>query len=187
MPRPRHETDAALQALYDQIPDIPDCKGHCWMSCGPVEMSQRERQRIREAGVRITDGQVARAQIEEYWCEALGPDGRCAVYGLRPLICRAWGVAEGLRCPWGCRPEGGWMKDSEMRRLLLEAGEIGGEEAVDPSAIRRAARKPRDRTLGTVSAAGQFPGGHMGDARRTVVHGTELPEAVRKRKPPKVR
>jgi hypothetical protein len=79
------------------------------------------------------------------------------------------------------------MKDSEMRRLLLEAGEIGGEEAVDPSAIRRAARKPRDRTLGTVSAAGQFPGGHMGDARRTVVHGTELPEAVRKRKPPKVR
>lgn len=187
MPRPRREIDAALQELYGQVPDIPGCKGHCWMSCGPIEMSQRERQRIREAGVRITDGQAARAMVEEYWCEALGPDGRCAVYGLRPMICRIWGVAEGLRCPWGCVPEGGWMKDSEAQRILGDSIETGGAEGVDARALLRASRKPAGRTLGSVSAAGTFPGGHMGDARRAVVHGTELPEAVRKRKPPKVR
>ena len=30
--------------------------------------------------------------------------GRCSVYDQRPLICRAFGAAEGLRCPHGCCP-----------------------------------------------------------------------------------
>ena len=31
--------------------------------------------------------------------------GRCSVYEDRPLICRAFGSVEGLRCPHGCRPD----------------------------------------------------------------------------------
>jgi Fe-S-cluster containining protein len=30
---------------------------------------------------------------------------RCTVYEARPLICRVYGAAEGLRCPHGCTPE----------------------------------------------------------------------------------
>lgn len=181
MPRPRHEVDEALQELYDEIPDIPGCKGLCWMSCGPIEMSQRERQRIREAGVRITDGELARRMTEEYWCEALGPDGRCAIYELRPLVCRTWGAVEGLRCPWGCVPEGGWLSDDEGRRLLVESMNVGGRHGglSDPQEILRAAQAPAAQAIAAR--------GKAGDLRRAVVHGEQLPEAVTKRKPPKVR
>jgi hypothetical protein len=34
-------------------------------------------------------------------CELL-VDGRCSIYQDRPLICRLYGVAEGLPCPHGC-------------------------------------------------------------------------------------
>lgn len=185
MPRPRHEVDEALQELYDEIPGIPGCKGLCWMSCGPIEMSQRERQRIREAGVKITDGELARRMTEEYWCEALGPDGRCAIYELRPLVCREWGAVEGLRCPWGCVPEGGWLSDDEGRRLLVESMNAGGRHGglSDPQEILRAAQAPAAQAeLKAIAARGK-----AGDLRRAVVHGEQLPEAVTKRKPLKVR
>jgi hypothetical protein len=59
----RSEQDAQLAELYARIPRIPDCDGRCWTSCGPVEMSDRERQRIRAAGTRITPYQKAMAQL----------------------------------------------------------------------------------------------------------------------------
>ena len=95
---PHHVTDAALQALYDQIPAIPGCDRRCWTSCGPVGMSDREGQRIRRAGVRITPYEQAMAKVERFWCEALTGDKRCAVYDMRPMICRLWGAVESLPC-----------------------------------------------------------------------------------------
>lgn len=118
--------DAGLQKLYDQIPAIPDCNGQCWMSCGPIDMSDRERQRIRQAGYKITPMDQARDQADTYWCEALTGDKRCAVYELRPLICRMWGVMESLRCPYGCIPEGGWLPDAVGYRLITDAWRAGG-------------------------------------------------------------
>jgi Fe-S-cluster containining protein len=118
--------DAALQELYDRIPAIPDCTGRCWTSCGPIDMSGRERQRIRQAGYRITPADEARTRADTYWCEALTTGKRCAVYEMRPLICRLWGVMESLPCPYGCRPEGGWLPDVVGYRLITEAWRIGG-------------------------------------------------------------
>jgi Fe-S-cluster containining protein len=89
----RSQMDAQLAGLYARIPRIPDCDGRCWTSCGPVGMSDRERQRIRAAGVRITPYDKAMANAERFWCEALTGGKRCAVYELRPLIVRATSAA----------------------------------------------------------------------------------------------
>lgn len=122
----RSQMDAALAELYAQIPAIPDCDGRCWTSCGPVGMSDRENQRIRRAGVRITPYEKAMANVERFWCEALTGDKRCAVYEMRPMVCRLWGAVEGLPCVYGCVPEGGYLSDAEGYRLINESRRIGG-------------------------------------------------------------
>lgn len=126
MPLTRSQMDAELQKLYDRIPEIPDCDGRCWTSCGPLDMSDRERQRIRQSGHRITPWQEARAWKDTYYCEALASDRRCAVYDMRPLVCRLWGAVEGLPCVYGCQPEGGYLSDAEGYRLIAASMRIGG-------------------------------------------------------------
>lgn len=122
----RSEIDAALQAIYDQVPAMLDCQGKCWASCGPVEMSLRERQRIRQAGYRITEARTAMTSPVTFWCEALTGDGRCAVYGLRPLVCRLWGAVEDMPCPFGCRPVR-MLSSEEGWRLVVESLDAGGD------------------------------------------------------------
>lgn len=129
----RSERDAALQALYDQIPAIPDCDGRCWTSCGPIDMSDRERQRIRQAGTRITPYKQAMTSLDTHWCEALTGDKRCAVYEMRPLVCRLWGAVEGLPCVYGCVPEGGYLSDEDAYRLIAESMRIGGHPNALPA------------------------------------------------------
>lgn len=125
----RSQMDAELQKLYDRIPAIPDCDGRCWTSCGPVGMSDRERQRIRQAGYKITPYQQAMRKAETYYCEALTGDKRCAVYDLlRPVVCRLWGAVESLPCIYGCIPEGGYLSDVEGYWLISESMRIGGGE-----------------------------------------------------------
>lgn len=128
MPLTRSQMDAELKKLYDRIPKIPDCDGRCWTSCGPVGMSDRERQRIRQAGYRITPYREAMQRAETYYCEALTEDRRCAVYDLRPMVCRLWGAVEGLPCVYGCRPEGGYLSDAEGYWLIGESRRIAGGE-----------------------------------------------------------
>jgi Fe-S-cluster containining protein len=144
----RSQADAQLQALYDQIPSIPDCDGRCWTSCGPIDMSDRERHRIRKAGHRITPWRDALASLDAYYCEALTGEKRCAVYESRPLVCRLWGATEGLKCPFGCIPEGGWLTDHDGYRLIFESLRIGGHP--------RAAEMPSGRALDEALAAETF-------------------------------
>ena len=40
---------AALEALYSELPSL-ECRGLCWHSCGPVDMSITERERIADLG-----------------------------------------------------------------------------------------------------------------------------------------
>lgn len=124
----RSEMDAALQELYDRIPALPDCDGRCWTSCGPINMADRERQRIRRAGYRITPYRQAMRHVDTYYCEALTGDRQCAVYDLRPLVCRLWGTVESLPCVYGCRPEGGYLTDAEGYWLIAESLRLGGGE-----------------------------------------------------------
>lgn len=151
----RSDIDAALQELYDQIPAIPDCTGQCWVSCGPIDMTARERQRIRAAGYKITPPDEARMLAETFWCEALTEDHRCAVYNIRPLMCRAWGAVEGMKCPYGCVPEGGWMRDEDFWQLLDEARQVAGTGILDAAGSETAASAAVQRHMDRVMAAGR--------------------------------
>jgi hypothetical protein len=115
-----------MQAVYDQVPAMADCKGNCWISCGPASMTPWERRRLATAGHKVTPDEIARCSPWDFWCEALGPDGRCMAYDLRPLVCRLWGAVSWLPCPAGCMPEGGYLPDDVSVRLLLESIRLGG-------------------------------------------------------------
>jgi Fe-S-cluster containining protein len=158
----RSEKDAQLAELYARIPAIPDCDGRCWTSCGPIDMSDRERQRIGQAGVRITPYQQALAGVDRFWCDALTGDKRCAVYELRPLICRIWGAVESMPCVYGCVPEGGWwLSDMDAYRMIAESQRIGGgnDDAgaadADAAMAREELRTEIDRIRGRGMPGGQ--------------------------------
>lgn len=127
MPRPNRERDAALAELYARIPAL-DCQGLCWRTCGPIAMSVRESQRARAAGFKIPDERKVTHQEETYVCPALTRDRRCAIYAIRPTVCRLWGVAQGLTCIHGCRPQYLLSKE-ESFLLLAEALVIGGGDS----------------------------------------------------------
>jgi Fe-S-cluster containining protein len=177
----RSEIDAKLQAIYDQIPEVVNCKGHCWMSCGPVPMSDREQQRLRERGYKVTDLRSAKARTETFWCEALTGDGKCGAYEQRPAMCRAWGVSEMMPCPYGCVPEK-TLSDDDTFRLMLESLAAGGaqnlgqdirpEDIPEILEARRRAREPLGRLMDA----------HKGDQIRVAEHGTTIPPEVAKRK-----
>jgi Fe-S-cluster containining protein len=125
------ERVAALDALYAELPAL-ECRGLCWHSCGPIDMSDTERQRIAERGVTIP--RYDRTAAERYQatgaveaCPALGPFRTCSVHDIRPMICRLWGSTETMRCPYGCRPSRE-LTEAESYALLERSREAGGVE-----------------------------------------------------------
>ena len=108
--------DLDLAVLSAQIPAL-DCRGLCQDSCGPIEMSQREFQRIAE---RV--GTEEMACTAEHTCPLL-QEGRCSVYPIRPLICRLWGVVETMPCPHGCVPTR-WLSQAEGFAILASATRV---------------------------------------------------------------
>ncbi|MEW1679380.1 YkgJ family cysteine cluster protein [Streptomyces noursei] len=126
MPR-RSDQDAALDALYAQVPNIA-CKGHCHTSCRPITMSDRERSRIRQ-NTGVTIPPVAQMHKEgRPTCPALTDENRCSVYALRPMICRIWNASEAIRCRFGCLPlnDASLLSKADTERLLGEAMNAGG-------------------------------------------------------------
>lgn len=140
MPRRRSDIDRELNALYDQVPEL-DCKGHCHHSCGPIKMSARERQRLAQAGHKVSDYQtmLAKAQAdpahaaEHLTCNLLDPDTRkCRAYELRPMICRVWGSSDALPCPYGCQPKDEQPRLSEDQTVeLMDASVAAGGESAE--------------------------------------------------------
>lgn len=117
---------ARLEAIYAQVPDIPDCKGECYRSCGPIAqlgiMTPFEYSQLRDA--------PRLEQVSPTDCELLDADKRCSVYGLRPLICRLWGTVDTprMRCPYGCTPTR-WLSVAEADRLSREAIALSGSHS----------------------------------------------------------
>ncbi len=128
MARRRSAVDADLEALYAQVPDA-GCKGLCAAACGPIGMSVREQQRLRQAGYRVPQPEQALQEVlrdPEWSCPALTAEERCGAYDARPMLCRLYGAAEGLRCEYGCEPAGGALPAAEGRRLLSLSVDVGG-------------------------------------------------------------
>lgn len=122
---------SAVRELYANLPTT-DCKGLCWNSCGPIDMSQAERSRLADLGVDIpvfTHESAERwANGEPLHCPALNSFGRCDVYDDRPLICRMWGVTESMPCTYGCAATPGLLPDLEAMQLIHESLARGGSD-----------------------------------------------------------
>jgi hypothetical protein len=60
------------------------------------------------------------------------------VYTIRPTICRLWGVIDALACPWGCKPDPGYLDYRQGQLFLLAASDIGAtdEELADNQRVR---------------------------------------------------
>lgn len=98
-----------LNEIYAKIPDI-ECQGLCHPSCTIVPAAKIEikRARGRMGKNPFNPLQAVKNLTQEIpkipTCAAL-KDGRCSIYTARPAICRLYGVAEGLECPFGCKPK----------------------------------------------------------------------------------
>lgn len=166
-----------MQAIYDQVPPMADCKGNCWISCGPASMTPWEWKRLADAGHKVTPDELARKAPYDFWCEALGPDGRCMAYAIRPLLCRLWAAVDWLPCPWGCRPEGGWLANDTAFRLLLEVTRLGGTgQPVTPEMYERLREPGRVPAL-----AKELAGKGDGDMIRFRHYGDVLPVEITRR------
>ena len=100
-----------LREIYESIPNA-GCKGLCVSACSTIPVFTFELDRLEAVTGRKLPTVAAGDDIGGL---ILGNDigapcpllvmGRCSVYDHRPLICRAFGSVEGLRCPHGCRPD----------------------------------------------------------------------------------
>lgn len=117
-----------LNEAYATLPPIP-CKGLCWESCASICVTEVEVLNIEEAtGQRVETIQVPFSADADR-THMLAPTSagtcphlqlrRCSIHTARPLICRVFGVAEGLRCPHGCVPER-VIPDAAVERLIQQ-------------------------------------------------------------------
>ncbi|MDP9843338.1 YkgJ family cysteine cluster protein [Streptosporangium lutulentum] len=115
--------DQLLDELYAKVPST-GCKGLCQEHCTTIAGGRREAQRMAEAGFQLPTSVAALVRKRRTVvatsepCAALGGDGRCQAYEVRPLICRLWGAVDGLPCEHGCMPEGGRLTDTEAAQMI---------------------------------------------------------------------
>lgn len=112
----------SLERIYRAVPTV-ECRGLCAQSCGPIDMSDAERNRIEARGVtmpkreQLMDNIIERGTCD---CPAL-VDERCSIYDDRPLICRLWGAVESMPCPHGCTVTPGLLMDTGARTLIARS------------------------------------------------------------------
>lgn len=116
-----------LQKMYDKIPGIR-CKGLCYEACGPIIVSAAENKMIRAycnsrgiaympLALSIAESMARVRATGCLACPHLNEAKRCNIYPVRPAICRMFGVAESMPCPWGCEADGK-MTDSASHKML---------------------------------------------------------------------
>jgi uncharacterized protein len=120
-----------LREIYAAIPS-PHCKGLCVAACStipvfPIELEQLEAAAGRKLPTYQMPGDVLGGE------RILGNEpgdpcpllvlGRCSVYEQRPLICRAYGSTEGLRCEHGCRPDE-LVANTDQYRMFERVAEL---------------------------------------------------------------
>jgi Fe-S-cluster containining protein len=118
-----------LREIYESIPSA-GCKGLCVDECTsipvfPFELEQLEvvtgRKLPTIPGGDVIGGELLGSELGDP-CPLLVL-GRCSVYDHRPLICRAFGSVEGLRCPHGCRP-GELLSNEEQYKNFEKVAEL---------------------------------------------------------------
>lgn len=116
------ERVSELEALYAELPTI-ECMGLCGDACHFIGMTTLERERIRRTSghdIKILDSP----------CPALDFMGRCATYQQRPMVCRLWGVVEGMECHYGCKPSPGYLTHEEGKVFLARCEIVSGAQSL---------------------------------------------------------
>ena len=108
-----------LDELYKSIPVTIQCQGKCQESCGPIAMTEVEFKMISDASKTIP------STTEDGTCSLL-KDGKCSVYSVRPIICRLWGMSEGMVCPFGCVPTPRYLTKKEGFEIIEKVSKITG-------------------------------------------------------------
>jgi len=115
-----------LETIYAKLPTI-QCRGLCRDQCTLIPASELEYRAMAERGFDLRDAGRSYLAGGPARCAALSPLGTCRAYDVRPLICRLYGVAEGLECEHGCRPD--WLlARAQVRALLREATQLSIRE-----------------------------------------------------------
>lgn len=131
-----------LRALYDTLPKLK-CKGLCANGCRTrIDMSATEWSRLNI----LVEAPTWMRRVEGRVCPVLQRGKHCGAYGVRPMICRLWGLTQnpGLRCHHGCEPER-WLTDVEALEFLFRSFEIGGApDGVGPGDLDKAREMMRD-------------------------------------------
>ena len=72
------------------------CEDNCGLCCGVVPVTQKEFDRvasyIKDRGIPVLVGGLTCPFFQH---------GRCAIYDVRPLACKAFGHVPGMTCPKG--------------------------------------------------------------------------------------
>lgn len=111
-----------IDNLYKKIPHIK-CQGKCHHTCGLIDMAPIELARINERiGDNLLDKFKNNVKSGCLSCPMLKNE-KCSIYDIRPMICRLYGVADGLQCMWGCKPTK-LLKRRKARELIQEAAKI---------------------------------------------------------------
>ncbi len=112
----------ALAALYAELPRM-QCQGLCSDSCYSLAQTPLEQAYVRSR----TGVQLGLVQAPPTACPALGMLKTCTVYEARPMICRLWGMTPGMRCQYGCEPEGGYLTGRQTYEFLARAADLSGD------------------------------------------------------------
>lgn len=113
---------AALAALYEQLPAM-QCQGLCADSCYSLAQTGLEQAYVRER----TGVELGLVQTPPTACPALGLLNTCTVYESRPMICRLFGMTSGMRCQYGCVPEGGFLTARQFYEFLAQVADLDGD------------------------------------------------------------
>lgn len=111
--------------VYRRLPEL-ECKGLCWETCGPIPIYAVEAKNIKD---KYGSMPMVRESDATQTCTMLTADKKCSIYEDRPLICRLYGVAGGMKCAWGCKPIEGRISDAQAHKLLRALAEIDGARA----------------------------------------------------------
>lgn len=117
-----------LEELYKKIPDI-ECKGLCHQGCTIIPAEEIEIKKARKR-LSFNPFRISKKNIETAAqtgkvpsCGAL-KNNRCTIHSIRPAICRLYGVAEGLECPFGCEPKKQKLSRQEAYSIIRELRDI---------------------------------------------------------------
>ena len=120
-----------LEEIYSRIPEI-SCVEDCGKCCGLISMSELEDRRVRrfleENHLEVQfyndplDVTYVKALRGENRCYFLDERRRCLVYPVRPIICRLYGVAENMKCPYASPGE--YLTEGEALNLIREVKKI---------------------------------------------------------------